>query len=227
MTPQLIDKGKIYFYILLLLVLLSMHNKNSINYMSNLFKVQKIKINSDLDENSNKEIINSLNKFYNNNILLINEKDIKETLDSFNLISEYNVKKEYPSSISLNLKKTNLLASFIENNQLIYLGENGKKIKTKLYENNLPVIFGKFNIEEFLNLRQKLILNNFEINNFNKFYCFKSKRWDLLYKNKVLIKLPINDIDISIGQLKKLIKDPNLIKVKTIDLRIKDKIIIS
>jgi len=132
MTPQLIDKGKIYFYILLLLVLLSMHNKNSINYMSNLFKVQKIKINSDLDENSNKEIINSLNKFYNNNILLINEKDIKETLDSFNLISEYNVKKEYPSSISLNLKKTNLLASFIENNQLIYLGENGKKIKTKL-----------------------------------------------------------------------------------------------
>ena len=154
MTPQLIDKGKIYFYILLLLVLLSMHNKNSINYMSNLFKVQKIKINSDLDENSNKEIINSLNKFYNNNILLINEKDIKETLDSFNLISEYNVKKEYPSSISLNLKKTNLLASFIENNQLIYLGENGKKIKTKLYENNLPVIFGKFNIEEFLNLRQ-------------------------------------------------------------------------
>ena len=127
MTPQLIDKGKIYFYILLLLVLLSMHNKNSINYMSNLFKVQKIKVNSDLDENSNKEIINSLNKFYNNNILLINEKDIKETLDSFNLISEYNVKKEYPSSISLNLKKTNLLASFIENNQLIYLGENGKK----------------------------------------------------------------------------------------------------
>ena len=105
MMPQLIDKGKIYFYILLLLVLLSMHNKNSINYMSNLFKVQKIKINSDLDENSNKEIINSLNKFYNNNILLINEKDIKETLDSFNLISEYNVKKEYPSSISLNLKK--------------------------------------------------------------------------------------------------------------------------
>ena len=127
MMPRLIDKGKIYFYILLLLVLLSMHNKNSINYMSNLFKVQKIKINSDLDENSNKEIINSLNKFYNNNILLINEKDIKETLDSFNLISEYNVKKEYPSSISLNLKKTNLLASFIENNQLIYLGENGKK----------------------------------------------------------------------------------------------------
>ena len=227
MTPQLIDKGKIYFYILLLLVLLSMRNKNSINYMSNLFKVQKIKINSDLDENSNKEIINSLNKFYNNNILLINEKDIKETLDSFNLISEYNVKKEYPSSISLNLKKTNLLASFIENNQLIYLGENGKKIKTKLYENNLPVIFGKFNIEEFLNLRQKLILNNFEINNFNKFYFFKSKRWDLLYKNKVTIKLPINDIDISIEQLKKLIKDPNLIKVKTIDLRIKDKIIIS
>ena len=47
------------------------------------------------------------------------------------------------------------------------------------------------------------------------------------YKNKVLIKLPINDIDISIEQLKKLIKDPNLIKVKTIDLRIKDKIIIS
>ena len=227
MMPRLIDKGKIYFYILLLLVLLSMHNINSINYMSNLFKVQKIKINSDLDENSNKEIINSLNKFYNNNILLINEKDIKETLDSFNLISEYNVKKEYPSSISLNLKKTNLLASFIENNQLIYLGENGKKIKTKLYENNLPVIFGKFNIEEFLNLRQKLILNNFEINNFNKFYFFKSKRWDLLYKNKVTIKLPINDIDLSIEQLKKLIKDPNLIKVKTIDLRIKDKIIIS
>ena len=40
MTHQLIDKGRIYFYLVLLLVLLSIHNKNTINAISNFLKLQ-------------------------------------------------------------------------------------------------------------------------------------------------------------------------------------------
>tara|TARA_B100001121_G_scaffold48351_1_gene41744 strand:+ start:4266 stop:4946 length:681 start_codon:yes stop_codon:yes gene_type:complete len=224
---QLIDKGKIYFYVIILFILLSIHNKNSIYYFSNFFKIQRIILNSDLDENYNKEIINSLNKYYNFNIYTINQDDLIETFDKYNLINEFSVKKVYPSSIQIHLKKTNLLASFIENNQKIYLGENGKKIKKKLDNNDLPKIFGKFKIDEFFNLRNQLIKNGFNISNFNKFYCFKSNRWDLVYKDQLLIRLPISEIDLSISKLKTFIEDPNLKNIKTIDMRIKNKIIIS
>ena len=39
--------------------------------------------------------------------------------------------KEYPSVIKIDLKKTNILAYYFDNNQKTFLGENGKKITNK------------------------------------------------------------------------------------------------
>ena len=225
--PRLIDRSKIYFYLVLLSILLSIHNINLINYINNFFKIQEIILKGDIEENLNQEIINFLNKFYNYNILLINSEELENILNSYNIISEYSVKKEYPSVIKIYLKETNILASFIENNQKIYLGENGKKINKTITNNNLPIIFGKFKIENFINLRRKLIDSGFNINNFDEFYSYNSNRWDLVYNNQILIKLPSNELDFSINLLKKIIEDASLEDVKIIDLRIKNKIIIS
>jgi len=41
---QLIDKSKIYLYIFLLLILLSLHNINLISNIDNYFKIDKINI---------------------------------------------------------------------------------------------------------------------------------------------------------------------------------------
>ena len=63
MTLQLIDKSKIYFYLSLLLILLSVHNANSIHFFDNFFKIKKINLSGEIDENLNKNLLFSLEKF--------------------------------------------------------------------------------------------------------------------------------------------------------------------
>ena len=129
MTLQLIDKRKIYFYSFLLLILLSIHNTNSLNFINNFFKIKKIEVIGNIDQKLNSDISLSLDKFYNINIFSLDVNDIKSELDIFAKLSEYNIKKEYPSSINIKLKETNFLAYFFDNNQKYFVGENGKKIK--------------------------------------------------------------------------------------------------
>ena len=225
---QLIDRSKIYLYLALLLILLSVHNLNSINFINNFFKIKKIIVNNDIDESLNKEVLASLNKFYSINIFSVNSDEISNVLNDFSIISEYKIKKEYPSVIKIDLKKTNILAYYFDNNQKTFLGENGKKIINKKYANSdLPLIVGHVDIKKFLELKKKLINNGFKLNDFDKFYFFKSNRWDLLYKNKITIKLPVDDLNFSINLLKDIIQNSNINKVKVIDLRIKNRVILS
>ncbi len=228
MTLQLIDRGKIYLYFFLLIILLSIHNINSTNLINSFFKVKKITLDSNIDEPINEEIFSSLKKFYNLNIFSKNLKEIENILDQFNIINEYKIKKEYPSNIKIELIKTNILAYYYDNNEKTYLGENGKKIKEiNSIKTDLPLIIGKVDINNFLSLNKKLLDNGFELNDFVKFYAFKSNRWDLLYKNKILIKLPIDEVDFSLNLLKRMLEISNLENVNIIDLRIKNRIILT
>ena len=88
MMLQLIDRGKIYLYLVLLLILFSIHNVNSTNLISNFFKIKKIILNSSIEESINKEISASLDQFYNFNIFSINPIEIRTILDNFNIISD-------------------------------------------------------------------------------------------------------------------------------------------
>ncbi len=228
MMHRLIDKGKIYLYLFLLLILLSIHNVNSTDSIDNFFKIKKIIIIGNIEENLNHEISKSLDKFYNFNIFFIKSDEIKKKLDNFKIISEYKIKKEYPSVIKIDLKETSILAYYFENNQKIYIGENGKKIKVKKFaSDDLPLIVGKVDIEHFLDLKEKLKKNGFKLNDFEKFYLFKSNRWDLLYKNKIIVKLPIDDLDFSLKLFKNIVESSNIKELKVIDLRIKKRIILS
>jgi len=91
----------------------------------------------------------------------------------------------------------------------------------------LPLIVGQVNIKKFLDLKKNLIKNGFKLNDFTEFYFFKSNRWDLLFKNKIIIKLPIDDLDETLSLLKDIIQNSNLNDVKIIDLRIKKSVILS
>ena len=228
MMLQFIGRSKIYIYLALLFILLSIHNLNSIIFINNFFKIKKIIINHSIEENLNQEILSSLNKFYGFNIFSINSVEISNVLNNFNIIGEYEIKKEYPSAIKIELKKTSILAYFFENNQKTYLGENGKKIIDKKFvTTKLPLIVGHVDVKKFLDLKRKLISNGFKLNDFDKFYFYKSNRWDLLYKNKIIIKLPIDDVDISINLLRDIIQTKNMKNINTIDLRIRNRVIIS
>ncbi len=225
---QSIDKKKIYFYFFLLLILLSIHNQNFINSVNNFFKIKKIIISKNIDESLNNRINKELSKFYNFNIFFINTQELKDILDNFNIISEYNVKKEYPSALKIDLKKTDIVAYYFNNNHKVFVGENGKEIKgIKIKNKNIPIIEGKINIEKLLSLNNLLKSNDLVLYDFIKFYLHKSNRWDLIYKKNITIKLPVDDLEFAIDLLKNIINSDKINNIKIIDLRIKNNIVLS
>tara|TARA_B100000401_G_C52546882_1_gene596548 strand:- start:50 stop:733 length:684 start_codon:yes stop_codon:yes gene_type:complete len=227
MMLQSTDKRKIYFYLFLFIILLSIHNINSIEKFDKFFKIKSINLKSDIEDKLNKEITNSLNQFYNRNIFSLSINEISNIFRKYNIISEFKVRKKYPASIDIELKKTNILAYYISDNKKIYLGENGKQIKKNNINYNPPLIVGDIKIEKFIGLKNNLTKQGFIFENFNKFYYFKSERWDLLYKNKLLIKLPSNNLEKSLLILKDTIKNINIDNIRIIDLRIGETIILS
>ena len=228
MMLQSIGKGRFYLYIAFLIILLSIHNINFNEKINNTFKIKKIILMGEIENDLKEEISIALNQFNNTNIFLINTKDVEIVLNDYNLISKYKIKKEFPSVLKIELKKTNILAYFFENNKKIYLGENGKKIENLyLVNNDLPLIVGNLDIENFLDLKKKLLQNGFKINDFSKFYSFKSKRWDLVHKKKITIKLPIENLDYTLTLLREIIDRSNIDKIEIIDLRINKRIILS
>ena len=228
MMLQSIDKKKIYFYIILLLILVSTHNLEAIKFTNSYFNIQKITVSNNIDKNLNYEITNSLNKFKNYNIFLLNQNEIVEIIEKYNVISEYKVYKEYPSSVNIYLKETNILAYYFDKNKKTYIGENGKKITRNEFNfKDIPLVVGDVDISAFLDLIKKLKKNGFKHDDFVKFYSFKSNRWDLTYKNNLIFKLPQEDLDSSLILLKNIIENKNIDDVKIIDLRIKNKIILS
>ena len=228
MMLQSIGKGRFYLYIAFLIILLSIHNINFNEKINNTFKIKKIILMGEIENDLKEEISIALNQFNNTNIFLINPKDVEIVLNDYNLISKYKIKKEFPSVLKIELKKTNILAYFFENNKKIYLGENGKKIENLyLVNNDLPLIVGNLDIENFLDLKKKLLKNGFKINDFSKFYSFKSKRWDLVHKKKITIKLPIENLDYTLTLLREIIDRSNIDKIEIIDLRINKRIILS
>ena len=66
-----------------------------------------------------------------------------------------------------------------------------------------------------------------EINKIKYFYYFKNRRWDLVFSNGLILKLPSKNIINSIRIYKKLLDDDNLKKTKIIDLRVADQIIMT
>ena len=86
---------------------------------------------------------------------------------------------------------------------------------------------GEVDIQKFLNLKKILNKQGFNLNDFDKFYYFKSNRWDLIYKDKLLLKLPDRNLEFSINLFKQIIENHDINDLNVIDLRIENKIIYS
>ena len=204
---------------------MSIHNTN-LKTSESFFNIKEIKLNTKINEKIGQDIFNSLSEFQNTSIFSKNLHEIKNKLNNFNIIGEYKVQKKFPSSIDIEIKNTKILAYYYENNIKTYLGENGKKIIQDIsIKKNLPLIIGIVDTNKFLYLNKRIIANGFNLNDFPKIYFFKSNRWDLLYKNTLLIRLPMSDLDKSLSQVRKIIEKSNLNNIEIIDLRLEKKII--
>ena len=219
---QQINK-KIIFYISLVIILGTFNNKNLKNF--DLPKINMVNIEG-IEFNDN-EYLKIMNLIKLNNLLSIRRSQIKEILNSNNLIEEYEVFKKYPSSIEIKIEKTNFLASTNINGKNYLVGSNGKFINTKDYSQNLPFIFGNFETEKFLDFKNIILQTELKYNNIKNFYYFPSGRWDIEMNSGVLIKLPITRIKESLNLSIDLLDDIEFSNIKILDIRQKNQIVIN
>ena len=228
MLRSIDKKIKIIFYIFLILFLSTFNNTNFHELKKNFFLIENIKING-LNEKLTLDINSKLEKYLSSNLLLLNKEFIQNDMNEFPFIEGYTIFKKYPSQIILNIKETELIAKTFDNNKIEYIGSNGKIIGEDYYENKkkLPNVFGNFETSELLRVFLLLENNNFMLSEITDLYYFNSGRWDVKFKNNLLIKLPINKLDNSINIAKKFIEKEKITGNIIIDLRVANQVIIS
>ena len=228
MLRSIDKKIKIIFYIFLILFLSTFNNTNFHELKKNFFLIENIKING-LNEKLTLDINSKLEKYLRSNLLLLNKEFIQNDMNEFPFIEGYTIFKKYPSQIILNVKETELIAKTFDNNKIEYIGSNGKIIGEDYYENKkkLPNVFGNFKTSELLRVFLLLENNNFMLSEITDLYYFNSGRWDVKFKNNLLIKLPINKLDNSINIAKKFIEKEKITGNIIIDLRVANQVIIS
>ena len=91
----------------------------------------------------------------------------------------------------------------------------------------LPFIFGKPEINEFIEFTRVIEQSKFSLNEIKNLYFFPSKRWDLELKNNIILKLSKDHTKLSLDQAFEILNDNNLNDIKVIDARIKNQIILN
>ena len=226
--PRSISKKRIYFYLFILLFLSSTFNFNIISEFKKLNLISHINIVG-LSEKENNILQKKLEIYINKNIFLISREEVLEILKNNSFLESYKIIKVFPSKILVNVKKTQFVGITILDGKKFYIGKNGKLTEVSLVEKeyNLPQVFGIFHVNEFLNLQEILNKNGFNINKIKKYYYYKSNRWDIEDNDNVVLKLPSQDIENSLKIYRSLLKANKIIQGQLIDLRIKNKIILT
>ena len=226
--PQSISKYKLYLYFFFFIFLSSIFNFQIFDNYQNKFSLKKINING-LPYNEKKNIQIELNKLKNQNIFSLKKDKVLEKLTNFNFLETIYVNKVIPSSININISKTPILGKTMIKGKKFYIGKNGNFINSNLLleQNNLPSVFGDFQINEYINLIKKLKKNEIDLANIKRYYYYKNKRWDLLFSNNLTLMLPSKRDEESIKVFKKLLDNNDLMNIKIIDLRVSNQIILT
>ena len=228
MMLQSINKKKIYFYFLIFVFLSTSFNLNLIKKLNEIGLVKTIDVKG-LSNNEELLIKEELKFILNSNIFFLNKDLILQSLNKFNFLETFTVERIFPSNLELNLKKTKFIGTTIIDGEKYYIGSNGKLTISKQVNNetSLPIVFGNFKVKDFLELQNILKKQKINLDQIDKYYYYRSKRWDLQNKNGLLVMLPSGDPNVSLNIFKKLIDNNELNSVKIVDLRIPNQIILT
>ena len=218
-------KGKkILIYVFLFLIVGSINNTALTKIKFETIKNIQI---SGLNQNQNINLLKSIKELNLKNIFFLNGKEISKIISSNTLVENYEIFKKYPYSLDIRIDRTSFLAKINNNGKTFIVGTNGKLSDEKFSNKDLPFIFGKPKIDEFIKFTYIIEQSKLSLNQVKNLYFFPSKRWDLELKNNIIIKLSKNDTKLSLDQALELINDNNFNDIKVVDARIKNQIILN
>ena len=217
-------KGKkilIYFFLLLIV--------GSINNIKlNNLKFTEINIEiTGIEESEKKIILENINNLNLSNYFFINRIEILKIINSISLVEKFSIFKKYPDTLKIKIQQTKFLAKINYKGKEYFVGENGKLIKSTFSNKNLPYIFGKPDINEFLLFKKIIDQSKLSYKEIKNFYFFPSKRWDIELRNNTIIKLSKNTNIDSINTVFKFLGDKNFNNLNIVDARINNQIILN
>ena len=215
---------KILLYLILFLIIGTLNNKNFNNI--DLIKISQINVTG-LDEKNNLGLIKNLNFTRIDNLFFLDKEKIKKIISSNTLIEKYSVFKKYPSTLNIEINKTEFLAQLEKDGNIFFLGSNGKFIKTSNIKKDIPFIFGSFKRKKFFELKKAIDETNFDYNEIENLFFFKSGRWDIQTYTGVLIKLPKKNLKDSLDLSFSILNDNSFEKIKILDIRQSNQVIIN
>ena len=220
---HLLISKKIIIYLLLFCFLVSINNISLMNF--SFPKINKIEIIG-LNLNERNKIESIINDANFKNIFNLDKQYLKEKIDSINIIEHFEIFKNYPSTLKIFIKETQILAQTKKNGSNYFIGSNGKLILNDYSSSSLPFVFGDLNIEEFLKFKNEVDKSDFDFKKIIKLYYFKSKRWDIETSDGYLIKLSRNDVKEELNLFVRLSNEDKFRNKLVIDFRQKDQIIL-
>ena len=218
-------KGKkIFIYLFLLLIVGSINNTalTKIEFKN----IKNIEI-SGLSENENINLLKDIKDLNLDNIFFIDRNKISKIINSNSLVESYEIFLKYPNTVDIKIKKTIFLAKININGKIFLIGSNGKLIDIISLDKEVPFIFGKPQINEFIQLLNIIEKSKFSFNEIKNLYFFPSRRWDLEFKNNIILKLSKDNAQLSLDQAFEIINDKNFNNIKVVDARIKNQIILN
>ena len=219
------QKGKkITIYFFLFLIFCSINNVALTKIRFENIKSVQI---SGLNKNQNLNLLKNIENLNLKNIFFLNRNEISKIISSNSLVENYEVIKKYPYAIDIIIEKTNFLAKINNNGKIFLIGSNGKLSDEKFSDKELPFIFGKPNIDEFIKFTNIIEKSNFSLSEVKNLYFFPSKRWDLELKNNIILKLSKDHTRLSLDQAFKLLNNNKFNDIKVVDARIKNQIILN
>tara|TARA_B100001248_G_scaffold57569_1_gene38575 strand:+ start:123 stop:797 length:675 start_codon:yes stop_codon:yes gene_type:complete len=221
MLQKIDNKKHIFFYLIIFIILSSIHNSNFKNY--NFFVIKKIEVVG-LNETDNLLLENKLTDLIGSNIFSLKKESFK-LINTVNLIKSYDVKKIYPNQVKVNLEPAVAISVVRYLNEKVILGNNGKIIYLKNLPENVPEVTGTNDIKKVFQIIKIFNKSNFDIKNIKKINFFPSERIDIELENDKKIKFPINLTIENLNFSRRLIEKEEFNKSKIIDLRIPGKII--
>jgi len=218
-------KGKkILIYLFLFLIVGSINNTVLTNIRFDTIKSIQI---SGLNQNQNTNLLESIKELNLKNIFFLNGNEISKIISSNNLVENYEIFKKYPNALDIKIEKTDFLAKINNNGKIFLIGTNGKLSDLKFSDKELPFIFGKPRIDEFIKFTNIIDQSKLSFNQVKNLYFFPSKRWDLELKNNVILKLSKDHTKLSLDQAFEILNDNNFNDIKIVDARIKNQIILN
>ena len=216
-------KKRLVIALSLLILFTTINSQQS--FVTSKFNLKTIVIENNLLL-KDKDIKTLLNKFYNKNLIFLDNNEVKETLIQNSFIESFNIKKKYPATLKVKIFEKKPIAILINKKNKFYLSEKIDLIEFKNLPNyqTLPyVLANKDDFKIFYNNLKKI---NFPLNIVKKYKFYATNRWDLETKNNQVIKLPSKNYTKSLKNFLNLKSNNDFEKYKLFDYRISNQLIL-